>query len=40
MANQSQTYRGLSVYVYAGLRKVLTLQATVLLAKTNSVVFL
>ena len=37
--SQSQTSRGLSVYVYGGLHKVLTLPATVLLAKTNSVMF-
>ena len=40
MADRSQTSTGLSVYVYGGLHKVLTLPATVLLAKTNSVMFL
>ena len=40
MANRSQTSTGLSVYAYDGLHEVLTLQATVLLAKTNSVIFL
>ena len=33
MANRSQTATGLSVYVYGGLHKVVTLPATVLLAK-------
>ena len=36
MANRSQTSTGLSVYVLCGLHAVLTLPATVLLAKTNS----
>ena len=42
MADRSQTSTGLSVYVYGGLHvnKALTLPATVLLAKTNSVMFL
>ncbi len=40
MADQSQTSTGLSVYVYGGLHKVLTLPATVLFAKPNSVMFL
>ena len=38
MADQSQTSTGLSVY--GGVHKVLTLPATVFLAKTNSVMFL
>ena len=33
MADRSQTSSGLSVYVHGGLHKVLTLPATVLLAK-------
>ena len=33
MADRSQTSTGLSVYVYGGLHKMLTLPATVLLAK-------
>ena len=33
MANRSQTYTGLSVYVYGRLHKVRTLPATFLLAK-------
>ena len=37
MADRSQTSTGLSVYVYDGLHKVLTLPAT---AKINSVMFL
>ena len=37
---ESQTSTGLSVYVYGGLHTVLTLLATVLLEKTNSVMFL
>ena len=40
MADRSQTSTGLSVYVYGGSHKVLTLPANVLLAKTNSVMFL
>ena len=40
MADRSQTTTGLSVYVSGGLHKVLPLPATVLLAKTNSVMFL
>ena len=42
MANRSQTTTGLSVYVYGGvgLHKVLTLLATVLIAKDNYVMFL
>ena len=40
MADRSQTSTGLSVYVYGGLHKVLTLPAIFLLAKTNSVMFL
>ena len=40
MADQSQTYSGLSVYAYGGLHKALTLPWTVLLVKTNSVMFL
>ena len=42
MADRSQTSTGLSVYVhvYGGLHKVLTLPVTVLLAKTNYVMFL
>ena len=38
--NRSQTSTGLSVYVYGGLYKVLTLPAPVLLTKNNSVMFL
>ena len=40
MTDQSQTSIGLSVYGFGGLHKVLTLPATVLLAETNSVMFL
>ena len=40
MADRSQTSTGLSVYVYGGLHKALTLPALVLLAKTNSIMFL
>ena len=40
MADRSQTSTGLSVYVYGGLHKVLTLPAIFLLAQTNSVMFL
>ena len=40
MADRSGTSTGFSVYAYGGLHKVLTLSATVLLAKTNSVMFL
>ena len=40
MADQSQTSTGVSVYEYGGLHKVLKLPATVLSAKTNSVMFL
>ena len=39
MADRSQTSTGLSVYVYGGLYKVLTLPATVLIAKISSVIF-
>ena len=40
MADRSQTSTGFTAYVYGGLHKVLTLPATVFLAKTNSVMFL
>ena len=40
MACLSQTSTGLSVYVHGGLHKVLTLPATVLQVKNNSVTFL
>ena len=40
MVDRSQTSTGLSVYVYGGLHKEPTLPATVLLAKTNSVMSL
>ena len=40
MADRSQISTGLSVYVYGGYQKVLTLPATVLLSKTSSVMFL
>jgi hypothetical protein len=39
MADRSET-SGLSVYVYGGLHKVLTLPATVLLGKTNFVMLI
>ena len=40
MADRSQTSTGLSVRVYGGLHKVLTLSETVLLAIINTVTFL
>ena len=40
VTNRSQTSTGLSVHGYGGLHKVLTMPATVLLAKTNPVMFL
>ena len=40
MTDRSPTSTGLSIYVNGGLHKVLTLPATVLLAKTNYVMFL
>ena len=40
MANRSQTSTGLSVYVYGGLHKVVTLPATSFASKTDSVMFL
>ena len=40
MADRSQTSTGLSVNIYGGLHKVLTLPATSFASKTNSVMFL
>ena len=40
MAYLAQTSTGLSVYVYGGLHKVITLPATFFASKTNFVMFL